>query len=134
MLASRPRPTAPNWPTGTTARSGTTPEELAVRWVEPVVRTTRRRRSIGNSSVLKGARAPDRQRQLGLTFRARRATRVASFPGLCPLALTAAQAKRLTKSRAVSATSRQPWSIVSEWPRFGHFDVLGHSRVAACFL
>ena len=27
--------------------------------------------------------------------------------------------KRLTKSRAFSATSRQPWSIVSEWPRLG---------------
>jgi hypothetical protein len=28
---------------------------------------------------------------------------------------------RLTKSRAVWATSRQPWSIVREWPRFGIF-------------
>src|SRR6266852_3132771 len=29
----------------------------------------------------------------------------------------------LTKLSAVSATSRQPWSIVREWPRFGIFTI-----------
>ena len=33
------------------------------------------------------------------------------------------QANRLTKSSAVWATSRQPWSIVREWPRFGIFTI-----------
>jgi hypothetical protein len=34
-----------------------------------------------------------------------------------------AEANRLTKSSAVWATSRQPWSIVREWPRFGIFTI-----------
>jgi hypothetical protein len=34
-----------------------------------------------------------------------------------------AQANRLPKSSAVWATSRQPWSIVRAWPRFGIFTI-----------
>ena len=46
----------------------------------------------------------------------------------------AAQTKRFTKARAVSATSRQPPSIVSEWPRPGDLNVLGDARVVLVLL
>ena len=41
---------------------------------------------------------------------------------------------RLTNSSAVSATSRQPLSIVSEWPRFGIFLISVTAELRLCFL
>ena len=41
---------------------------------------------------------------------------------------------RLTNSSAVSATSRQPPSIVSEWPRFGIFLISVTAELRFCFL
>ena len=40
----------------------------------------------------------------------------------------------LTKSSAVSQTSRQPLSIVSEWPRFGTFTISVTPSFRFCFL
>jgi hypothetical protein len=40
----------------------------------------------------------------------------------------------LTKSSAVSQTSRQPLSIVSEWPRFGIFTISVTPSLRFCFL
>src|SRR5215469_831771 len=55
------------------------------------------------------------------------------YPGLSP-----GDTNRLTKSRAVWATSRQPWSIVREWPRLGIFTIsvtpgLRRCRLQAAF-
>ncbi len=44
------------------------------------------------------------------------------------------QANRLTKSSAVWATSRQPWSIVREWPRFGIFTISVTAGLRRCRL
>jgi hypothetical protein len=45
-----------------------------------------------------------------------------------------AQANRLTKSSAVCATSRQPWSIVRAWPRFGIFTISVTAGLRLCRL
>jgi hypothetical protein len=43
-------------------------------------------------------------------------------------------ANRLTKSSAVWATSRQPWSIVREWPRFGTLTISVTAELRLCRL
>ena len=43
-------------------------------------------------------------------------------------------ANRLMKSSAVWATSRQPWSIVREWPRFGIFTISVTAGLRICRL
>ena len=45
-----------------------------------------------------------------------------------------AYANRLTKSSAVWATSRQPWSIVRAWPRFGIFTISVTPGLCLCRL
>ena len=50
-----------------------------------------------------------------------------------PLALHA-YANRLTKSSADWATSRQPWSIVRAWPRFGIFTISVTAELRRCRL
>ena len=56
-----------------------------------------------------------------------------SSPTLIAL-VRSAQANRLTKSSAVWATSRQPWSIVREWPRFGIFTISVTAGLRLCRL
>ena len=58
-----------------------------------------------------------------------------SVPGWPLMAAGAdAQTKRLTNARAVSATSRQPLSIVSECPRFGIFLISVTPSLRRCLL
>ncbi|SRR5712692_8360914 len=62
--------------------------------------------------------------------RSRRAGAVpAERPGLLP-----GDANRLTKSRAVWATSCQPWSMVREWPRLGIFMICVTAGLRFCRL
>src|SRR4029077_16740712 len=71
--------------------------------------------------------------------RAEQTTRAESGAELLPHAIhgrraETAQANRLTKSSAVWATSRQPWSIVRAWPRFGIFTMSVTAGLRRCRL
>jgi len=66
--------------------------------------------------------------------------RPALLPKLTPSAETGGERSTwpyvnlLTKLSAVSQTSRQPLSIVSEWPRFGIFTISVTPSLRFCFL